>query len=165
MKTITIGFSKNTNSWAIGSLLIRWFMNRPFSHTYLKFKEDQFSDSTISQETGAGCGYISETRFLSVDTVVAEFPIQISDELYAEIMQDCHKYAGVKYGYLQNLGLAYARIMARLGIRLKRNPISDGMNCSEWMCYILMEVYGKWTDLDPNLVAPDDVYSFLQSRK
>lgn len=164
MKTIIIGFSKHRGSWAIGSDLIRWFMKTEFSHTYFKFKEDSYEDSTICHATGKGVNYMSSTTFEKTNQPVAEFELEISNELYQELLQDCHRYAGDKYGYFQNLGILVVRVLGRVGIRMNRNPINDGINCSEWGYYLLEEIDGKWTNTDPNLVAPDEVYNYLVGR-
>jgi hypothetical protein len=139
-------------------------MGRPFSHVYFMYQEPQFSDRTVSQETGHGCAAMAENSFLRINQVVKEVKLEISDELYARIMQDCHDYAGTSYGYLQNLGIGLVRLAAKVGIKIGRNPIDDGMNCSEWAYLILREIYGEWTDKDRNLIGPDDIYAFLESK-
>ena len=160
MQTITIGFSKHHGN-AIGSSLIQWFMGRPYSHTYFKFKEDRYKDKTIFHAVGHGTVYISETTFLENNVPVYEFEIEISDELFNELMIDCHQNAGKSYGYMQNLGLVLVRTLNRIGFDIKKNPIDDGINCSEWIYYILEEVYGQWTATEPNLVAPDEICDYL----
>lgn len=164
MKTIIIGFSKSKHSWAIGSDLIRWFMNKDFSHTYFKFKEDLYEDYTICHATGKGIIYMSEQTFSLSNKTVAEFELTISENLFDELLQDCHKYAGANYGYFQNLGIFLVRCLNKIGIKLNKNPIDDGINCSEWLYYLLREVDGEWTKTDPNLIAPDEVYNYLMER-
>lgn len=164
MKTIIIGFSKNEGSWAIGSRLIRWFMHRDFSHTYFKFKEDLYEDHTIFHAVGKGLIYVSERSFLKHNTPVAEFELTISNELFDELLQDCHTNAGNDYGIFQNLGIAVVRGLSKIGIKIDRNPINDGINCSEWAYYLLEEIDGKWTQTDPNLIAPDQIYDYLIGR-
>jgi hypothetical protein len=161
MKTIYIGFSC---SGKIGSKLISWFMRKPFSHTYLKFQEPWYKDQTIHQATGHGLGYMSENIFNSECTVVKEFPLQISDELFLEVVTNCHNNSGANYGYFQLLGIFMVDVLSKIGIKIKKNPIRGGIICSEWMYDILTEVYGKWTDKDPNLVDPSDIYAFLMTK-
>lgn len=163
MAIISFGFSRNSKG-KIGSRILCWAMRKKFSHTFFMFKEKMYSDRTVQQSTGHGVASMSETRFLQDNIIVQEFPVAISEALFDEILQECHKYAGCNYGYLQNLGVAIVRLAAKLGIKINKNPLDDGMNCSEWMCYILDEIYGKWTTKDPNLVGPDDVYAFLESK-
>lgn len=161
MRTIYIGFSTSS---LIGARLISWFLKRPFSHTYMKFQEPWFSDCTINQSTGHGVSYMSATRFADNNIIVREYPLQISDALFMQIVEFCHQNAGIDYGYLTNLGILVCRCLAKIGVHIKQNPLHSGINCSGWMYYILEEVYGKWTDEDPNLIAPDDIDNFLQSK-
>lgn len=163
MKTVYICFSRR-RGFAIGSELIQKFMGKPFSHTYFKFKEDRYVDHTIFHAVGKGLIYVSEATLLEHNVPAKEFALVISDELFDELMQDCHKNAGKDYGFLQNLGVALVCGLAKLKIKVNKNPINDGINCSEWMYYILEEIYGKWTDEDPNLIGPDQIYDFLESK-
>lgn len=160
---ITVGFSRNKNN-AIGSLLIRKFMNREFSHVFFKYKEPLFEDATLFHAIGKGLVYMAENTFLSHNVVVDEFELSISQELFNELMMDCHNNAGKDYGFFQNLGIFAIRSLNKIGFNIKKNPINDGINCSEWLYYILEEIYGKWTETDPNLVAPDEVYDFLKGK-
>lgn len=162
MKTIIIGFSKH-RGFAIGSWLIRLVLQRPFSHTYFKYKEPEYQDGTVFHAVGKGLIYISETSFLEHNEPVSEFNLSISDDSFAGLMQECHKIAGRDYGYLQNIGIALIRWANKIGFNIKHNPLNDGINCSEWAADVIEEVYGKWTDKDPNLIAPDDVYKYLVS--
>jgi len=163
MKTIIIGFSRNKNN-AIGSELIQKFMGKPFSHTYFKFKEDLYKDYTIFHAIGKGLVYMSETTFLEHNLPIYQFEIQILDELFNELMEDCHINAGKHYGFMQNIGIAIVRSLKKININITKNPFNEGINCSEWMYYILEEIYGKWTPVDPNLIAPDEVCDFLLAR-
>lgn len=161
MKTIIVGFSKAKSKWMVGSALIMWFTWRPFSHVYFKFKEDLYDDWTVDQSTGHGIGYMSQIGFDQNNLTVKEFALEISDELYVEILRTCHMNSGVKYGYLQNIGIFLVDCLSKVGIKVNKNPLPIGINCSEWMYYILEEIYGKWTEKDPALIKPGDVYDFL----
>lgn len=164
MKKIAIGFSRARGN-LIGSEIIMRVLNRPFSHTYFRFKEDMYEDDTVNHATGHGVNYMAWSRFSEVNLSVKEFPLMISDDLYIELLTDCHRNAGIKYGYWQNLGIAVVRVLKKFSIDIKKNPIDDGINCSEWAYYLLEEIYGKWTDTDPNLVAPDEIYDFLAAKE
>ena len=162
MKTITVGFSKNANS-AIGSKLIMWFLKENFSHTYLKVQLDSFSEPCVFHASGKGLNLLAYTTFKEHNTVVAEFELTISDELYTEMCNEFHKKCGVKYGYLQNIGILVATTF-----KLRKNPIDDGINCSEWLAYCLEEIYPTcWdsTKQDFNLVTPKHIYRYLTKDK
>lgn len=162
MKTVYFGFSR-PNHRMLGSEVIQKYMKTDFSHTYFKFKEELFEDHTIFHSVGKGLSYISETNFKSHNIVVIEFALAVPDDLYIELLQDCHNNAGVKYGFLQNIGIVLVDLLNRLGLRINKNPIDDGINCSEWIYYLLEAVFGKWVDKDPNLITPEDAYLFLKN--
>ena len=157
---ICIGFSYR-NGFAPGSFIIRKILDTPFSHVYFKYKENDLNHATIYHAVGKGLTYISDTNFHKKNTTIFEFKINISEELFKELKNDCHDHASMDYGFFQNIGLVLVRALDKLGITVKKNPINDGINCSEWAYYILEEIHGKWIDCDPNLVGPDQVYEFL----
>lgn len=163
MKTIYIGYSRHKGS-AIGSDFIRKYLGTPFSHNYFKFKDPQYNDSTVFHAVGRGLSYVSESRFLKTNTIVAEFEVQVSDETYNELLNDCHLNAGIKYGTFQNLGIVIVDCLNKLGCHIKKNPLDDGINCSEWVAYLLEEVYGKWTEIEYNLITPKETYNYLKNK-
>jgi len=112
---------------------------------------------------GKGLSYISETSFKSRNIIVIEFALEIPDDLYNELLEDCHNNAGVHYGFLQNVGIVLVDLLNRVGFSINKNPIDDGINCSEWIYFLLEAVFGKWIDKDPNLVTPEDAYLFLKN--
>jgi hypothetical protein len=160
MKTIIVGFSTHKGN-AIGADLIRKYMGTEFSHVFFKFKEEHYTDYSVFHAVGRGLSYVCETRFLKTNQIVAQFELSVSDETYYELLNDCHASSGLKYGYLQNLGILIVECLNKLGCKFTKNPINDGINCSEWVAYLLEEMYGEWTDKDYNLVTPLDVYNYL----
>lgn len=161
MKTITIGFSRRKGS-AIGSEIIQKYMGTKFSHVYFKFKEPHYIVHSIFHAVGRGLSYVCETRFLQSNAVAREFDIQVSDETYYELLNDCHLNSGIKYGYLQNLGIVIVDCLNKLGCKIKKNPLNDGINCSEWAAYLVHDMYGEWTEKEYNLVTPKDIHDFLE---
>ena len=156
---ITIGFSKH-KGLAIGSRLIRWWMGRPFSHTYAVLNLECFDSPTVFQAVGKGLQFISYERFTEKAIVIDEFQIEVDKNTYKIILNTCQKYSGLKYGYLQNLGYIFCE-----WFKIKENPFDDGMNCSETIAKLLKfkdpEAFG---DKDLNLVSPADVYDYLKSK-
>lgn len=160
MKRVWIGFSKKN---AIGSKLIRAFLCSPFSHTYFRFKDDNLNDSMIFHAVGKGLVFISNENFIKHNEKVSEFEFGISEELYIELRNECNKYAGLQYGIFQNIGLAIMKYL-----NLNKNPLNDGINCSEWVSYCLEELYPEeWSSLykDFNSVDPKQVYEYLINKK
>lgn len=158
MKTITIGFSKSTKKFAIGSLLIRWYMGAPYSHVYLKFKSSSLDRVLIYEAVGAGVRFIGANRWASHAEEVSSFNIEISDENYTKLMQFCVDNAGIEYGFFQNLGILFANLC-----KLKKNPLTDGNNCSEAIGEIL-ELEGYKINKDLNLLTPKDIHLILDNK-
>lgn len=165
MKKVYIGFSSHIG-FAPGSWLIRVMLNAPFSHTYFKFKNDELLEPTIFHAVGKGLTYISESNFLIHNKPIKEIEILIDDELFNELLNDCHENASKDYAYLQNIGLILVRGLSRIGINLKKNPFTYGINCSEWVAYILNQIdpvfANKFKDIDENLIGPDQIFDYLQ---
>jgi hypothetical protein len=157
---ITIGFSKH-KGFAPMSNAIRWYLGTPFSHCYIKIKLDEFNDSSVLHAIGKGVVIMSYNNFLTQAESIKEFDLEISEDLYKEICDDFHKLVGVtKYGFGQNIGILIAR-----ALKLKKNPINDGVNCSEWAAYCLEEIDpDMWNskEEDFNLITPLEVFNYLK---
>ena len=141
------------------SVAIRWYLNSEFSHTYFKIQLPGLTDSSVLQANGQGVGICSYMNFKKKNAVIKEFDIEISDELFLEIYNEFHDRSGVKYGYIQNLGILLSE---QVGLRI--NPFQDGMVCSEYLAYCLEEIFpDDWNSAtqDFNLVTPKTVYDYL----
>lgn len=158
MKTVTVGFSKSTKKFAIGSVLIRWYMGTPYSHVYLKFKSQSLDRTLIYEAVGAGVRFIGANRWSGHAEEVSSFEIQVSDDNYTKLMQYCVDNAGIEYGFWQNLGIVVANVC-----KLKKNPLTDGSNCSEAIGEIL-ELEGYKINKDLNLLTPKDIHLILENK-
>ena len=157
MKTITFGFSKSKKRFAIGSVLIRWYMCAPYSHVYMKFRSDSLERTLIYEAVGAGVRFIGAERWAEHAEEVDSVTIQISDENYVKLMQWCVDNSGIDYGFGQNFGIILANIC-----KLKTNPLKNGKNCSEAIGEIL-ELEGYSFDKELNLLTPKDINIALKS--
>lgn len=158
MKKITIGFSKSTKKFAIGSVLIRWYMQTPYSHVYMKFDSPSLNRTLIYEAVGAGVRFIGSHRWKEHAEEVASFELEISDENYKKLMQFCVDNAGIEYGFYQNLGILLANMCAS-----NKNTLTDGINCSEAIGEIL-ELEGYKIDKDLNLLTPKDIFLILDDK-
>lgn len=158
MKKITIGFSKSKKKIAIGSLLIRWYMQTPYSHVYFKFDAKSFDRILVYEAVGAGVRFIGLNKWQSDHEEVASFELDISDESYKKIMQYCIDNAGTEYGFWQNIGILIANIC-----KSSKNPITDGENCSEVIGEVLA-LEGYKIHKDFNLLTPEDIFLILDNK-
>ena len=159
MKTITIGFSKSKKKFAIGSWAIRWYMGTPYSHTYIGFHADKIDRDLKYEAVGSGVRFIGAKLWETHAEEVKSYTIEISDQNYIELMQDCVDNAGINYGYWQNIGIIVADIVG-----LKKNLFTVGFNCSESVGRILRKE-GYTIDKDLNILTPKDIDMILAARK
>ena len=158
MKTVTFGFSKSKKRFAIGSVLIRWYMHTPYSHVYMKFRSESLERTLIYEAVGAGVRFIGVDRWAEHAQEVDSVTIQIKDENYKKLMQYCVDASGIDYGFAQNFGLLFANLF-----KLKANPLKDGKNCSEAIGEILV-LEGYVFDKELNLLTPKDINIVLKSQ-
>jgi len=158
MKTITIGFSRSKKNFAIGSYAIRWYMSTPYSHVYLKFDAASLERKLIYEAVGAGVRFIGADRWCTHAQEVDSFTLNVSDASYKQIMQYCIDNAGIDYGFWQNFGVLIAS-----AFKMKKNPLTDGENCSEAIGGLL-ELEGYKIDKDLNLLTPKDIHEILTSQ-
>ncbi len=155
MKTIIIGFSKSIKPFAIGSILIRWYMGTPYSHTYLKFHSDSLDRTLIYEAVGAGVRFIGADRWAGHAQEVASFQLEIQDANYKSLMQTCVDNSGIDYGFMQNIGVLIAN-----ACKSEKNLFNDGENCSEAIGQIL-ELEGYKFTKELNLLTPKDIFDAL----
>jgi len=158
MKKITIGFSKSTKKFAIGSVLIRWYMQTPYSHVYMKFDSPSLNRTLIYEAVGAGVRFIGFERWKQHAVEVKSYSFEICDESYTKLMQFCVDNAGIEYGFWQNLGIVIANIFNQ-----KYNPATDGANCSETIGVILA-LNGYEFQKEFNLLTPKDIDEALAAK-
>lgn len=165
MRQFKIGFSKSSLKAPILSWLIRLYENTPFSHTYLEFDTKKiFEDDTIFQSSKGMVNYMSKKFFLSENDIVEEFEFEIPLEVYMEMRVELHASAGIKYAFMQNIGILYTDFMRLFGKRVK-NPWKKGYNCSELVYkHVIRYLYPDFK-YDPETVTPKDVYNMLKEKQ
>lgn len=158
MRKITIGFSKSKKKFAVGSVLIRWYMGTPYSHVYLKFDAKSFDRTLVYEAVGKGVRFVGLKNWQHNHEEIASFELNISDDNYKKIMQFCIDNSGSEYGFLQNIGILFSDAFG-----IKRNPLTSGENCSEVIGKILvLEGYKINKDLD--LLTPKDIFLILNNQ-
>lgn len=151
MKTLTIGFSKSKKKFAIGSVVIRWYLKTKYSHTYFKFNSNKYNLDLIYEAVGSGVRFIGTKLWKNHAIQVCSYDVSISEEGFTKVMQIFIDNAGADYGYKQNLGIIIADIFD-----LKTNPFPSKTNCSELVARVLVKE-GYEFDKDLNLVTPKDI--------
>jgi len=156
MKTVKVCFSKPINRKCdLGSRLIKWYMGTPYSHVSFHFDIERYDSTLVYEAVGSGIRFLGKERWDRHASVVKQYEIIVSDEIYTKIMKVCIKYAGGEYGYLQNLGIVIADVL-----NLDKNPFPAHENCSE-LLYFLLEEAGYKANKTSGLITPKDIDEML----
>lgn len=167
MKRITVGFSKPKAKFVPFADAIKKVIGSDFSHTYIKFKADSFNRVLIYQASGTAVNFMVEERFLDHNTVVAEFDLEVSEEVFNKTLQFAIDQVGTPYGMSQIFGILYVKALGLFGLKAK-NPFPNGSGnyvCSELVAQILKEIVGLEVSEDLDLIDPKEVFELLQKNQ
>lgn len=164
MRRLTILFTKSKKRLPLFSWLIRLIWDTEYSHTALVFHSKSYNRNLIYHASSVGLNFSSERVFNDQHEVVYSQEIEVSEEAYRNIIIQSIDLAGLKYGFLQSIGIGLAYLASKLGLP-KSNPFADGRDkwvCSEWVAKALSEVYPEYKP-DLETVSPKEVYTFVKS--
>ena len=159
MRELTIVFTKSKKKLAIGSWIIRAWTQKKYSHVALKYNSRIFKSPTYYQASDGLVNYMSGTQFDKKHEIVIEHIIEVEDDKYSKIREECHEEAGAPYGFMQNLGIVLADVLELVGVKIK-NPWKQGRNCSE-LLYVHVFSNLDYKKLDPDLVKPHHIEELL----
>jgi len=113
------------------------FERATYSHVRIKFESGWWSWSVL-EAAGSSVRLIGEkaSRHYPVK-IHHRYAVTLSDDEYKRMLK-LLRYAGVKYGTLQAIGIGLQRLF-----RLSKNPFADGdysFICSELVAYFLFQV-------------------------
>jgi len=156
-KLIHIEFTKPDPAkikFPIVSWLIRLFQRSKYSHVRLRWQSTSGVE-IIYEASGSEVKVIGELSQQDHPIeVVKSYTVKVSRDQYRALIR-LFRYAGVKYGYLQILGIALVTIF-----KLAKNPFSDGRKsqvCSELVGLFITEVK-KWDlPLDLDIAGPKEI--------
>lgn len=162
MSDLSIGFSTPKDfklfAWAIKKVLAT-----PYSHVYISFFSSYYNRKIIYQSSGIAVNLIGEPRFNSIETIVAEFPLPVSEDLQKELVQNAIDTCGTPYGIKHIVGLVIYMIARKLGHKMNQVPFQNPSTlvCSQLAAKVLSEVLKLYPDLDPETATPEDIYTVL----
>jgi hypothetical protein len=161
--SIIVGFSRPRGWFEPFSWLIRLITWSPMSHAYIRFYDEKLDRWVVFQASGLKVNYIGQTMFDSVEDVVEEFAIPVSDATKQSVLQGAIDVCGSSYGTGQVFGCLWVLFM-RIFKKKVNNPFFSGSSyfCSELVGDILEEI--GLGDIDPSTMAPKDVRDFLVSK-
>lgn len=150
MQKITIGFSTTKKVDLFSKLmgyLIRWSQGTQFSHTYLRYLSQDYERQMVVHASHWFVHTVTYEHFLKESQPLCEFEINVTKDVFEDIMGFTSDRYGVKYGFMQFVGMAYRILLKKLFNKTITNPLADGertLVCSEFIGEIL------------NLIDPTD---------
>lgn len=165
MKTIIVGFSKSKKKFPVASWLIRLYQLSEYSHVYIRLQMNKgsiFPSDKILHASEGKIQNMSGTQFDKRHEVIEEFEIEVSANMYKQILIQLHEASGDDYSVLQNVGIFLVDFVRIFGFVIK-NPWVTGWNCSEFVASILIHIFpSDFKHLDPNTCTPKNIYNILK---
>lgn len=138
----------------------------PFDHVYIRWHSGKLNRDVIYQASGTMVNFMG-AQFFANNLVVDEFEIPITPENKLAMIQFAMDNAGKPYGIKECFGLAWVRICALIGKKVKNPFTADGTTyvCSELAGYILQQYAGLSIDSDIADIDPETTYQYLLTIK
>lgn len=159
MYSVRIEFTSPKKWFKPFALAVQLFEQTPYSHVRLVWQLPS-GQEVIYEASGSQVKLIGENarKYYPVK-VLKSFEVPITLDEYLKLNR-LLRFSGIKYGSLQILGIALARIF-----KLKKNPFSDGRRsqvCSELVGVFLEEVLDIDVPEELDLVGPKGIYDLLE---
>ena len=159
MKEVLV-FTRSKKLFAIGSKLLRFYMNKNYSH--IAREKEIMGEILYYQASEGKVNYENKSVFDKKHKIVARYSIEVTEEMSRQISRDCLMDAGKKYGFMQNIGIALVDFFSLFNVYIN-NPFKDGRNCSELL--MLRVLFHKYPELkekyDPDKIRPDQLEQIL----
>jgi hypothetical protein len=155
---VKIHFSKNRKG-KLFSQLLQWYEGLPISHCVLEFNllgNDLIFHSTITDNVS----FISKDNFLKENIITETYEIELDNDRLSHFIQQL----GIKYGFMQNIGIFIVDIFRKFGV-ITSNPFKTGKNCSELLYVNILYKYDSDKIYKPDLVKPSEIRKILIKNK
>lgn len=143
-----VGFSRSIVFFRIGSLIIRlaengnswknlktWFNLFHSSHVFLIYPAHRFRPFyLVSEAAGQQIRFMSQFNFEKHSLITKLYKLEVDLLMYKAIKMYSEIHAGAPYAFLENLGIAWVRIVRLILGRSIANPFGSGegaQKCSE----------------------------------
>ena len=151
-----IEFTRPAGGFKPLSWLIRLIQGTEFSHVRVRWIT-KGTNSEICYEAGGGSihfmGTVARRRKPAV--IVKSYTVILTKVEYRKFLGYCLKYAGINYGTVQIVGMAFSYLF-----RNRYNKLADNkktMVCSELVYYLLHEALGFDLDFRPEVDGPKEL--------
>jgi hypothetical protein len=159
MKKIIFGLSKRS-SFNIFSSMIRLFESTDYSHVYVRFEVPTTYQTVVCQASGLEVNFENLSIFLSKEKVCYEWEMEISDELFSQVLDFSIQQLGKPYSMKVIIGDFFHKLF---GWKLFRSAGTNEFVCSEFVGYILQIVGILPQDFVLDYYMPVDVFNTLNN--
>ena len=156
---LTIGFS-SPKKFKIGAKLIQLWMNKPYSHVYLKFDHNSGRKSVYHAAHGM-VHFIAYENFLKQNITIKEYEIEITQEQRAKLLDHCLDIAGDPYSVMELVQIAAVDLCNSLKIDIIPED-KHGYICSELVGQFCTRDLGIEFVKPKYLLRPDDIEHGLE---
>lgn len=165
MKTIVFGFSK-PKSWQPYAAAIMAYDKSNFDHGYIKFTSVNWGCDFIYQSSGFRTNFMGGDYFLSINEVMEEYALDVSDSAEGETGALCVKREGLRYPVKMIFGLGLVKFIGILSFgKLKlKNPFPTKLtDCIAEQAFILAREFKIDCPLNFNEATPLEFRDWLRT--
>ena len=157
---LSIGFS-SPKKCGIGAELIKLWMNKPYSHVYLKLNHTSGRQSVYHAAHGM-VHFKAYENFLKDNIVIKEYDIELTNEQRTRLLDHCLDLAGEPYSFISLMQIVAVDICHSLNINVipQNKP---GYICSELVGQFCKEELGINFKKPKYLLRPDDIEEGLET--
>lgn len=156
--TIIIGFSK-PKKFMLGAAAISMWMNRIYSHTYIRMHSDDMGDVVFHAAHGL-VHFMTLENFVRNNDIVAEYKIEAKNS--DQVWKSCASIAGIVYGYGELLTIFLADSVYAITKHHVKTYNGRGYICSELVGKVLSEACGIEFSKPLHLVKPSDIQKVME---
>lgn len=162
-RKVTLQFTRPAK-WKPLSAAIRAVQGTKYSHVRFAWNGMGGTLPVIYEASGSYLKFIGPIAAEDKAVFVCKsYTFDLSLDDYRKTVKLCMKYAGVRYGKVQVIGMGIA-----MALGLRKNPFSRGIKyqvCSEIAGYFLKEVLGWDIDLDLDIAGPKEIQECIEMNK
>lgn len=160
MSKIYIGFSY-PKEFKIGAAGIAMWMNRPYSHVYVRFENNKIP-STVYHAAHGMVHFREFENFKLENNIVKEYCIEISEETRKKLLIECVCLAGEKYGYSELCKIFTSDIIFACTKKTVIFNNGKGYICSELVGKLCVNDLGMTFTKPLHLLKPSDIDEGLE---
>jgi hypothetical protein len=156
MTQVLIGFSQ-PNKFMIGAAAIKWWMQTPYCHVYLRVYSRYTEQWLVYQASHGMVNCLTWTNFCNGNKIEKEFALNVDDADLQATVRKAQQLLGQPYGYL---GLAVL-VLRRIFPALKGDKYGSA-HCSEFIACMFPQL-AEQLHKEPDFIEPVDLFKVLSA--